>query len=166
MMPTQTELRARYGSYSNHRLLLIVHHKEQYTPEAVEIARAELAERNITAKELDIFYDDQEAQDIAAQALAAVPLNGYEKALFFFLWFMPWFLGRALRLNYEEEGLMLKERQSRVYALAGFVSLLIDGIVSVYFGFGTLYSIILLLIFYVAFQWIERRKTSMCSHLF
>lgn len=165
-MPTQTELRARYGSYSNHRLLLIVHHKEQYTPEAVEIARAELAERNITAKELDIFYDDQEAQDIAAQALAAVPLNGYEKALFFFLWFMPWFLGRALRLNYEEEGLMLKERQSRVYALAGFVSLLIDGIVSVYFGFGTLYSIILLLIFYVAFQWIERRKTSMCSHLF
>lgn len=164
-MPTETELRERYGSYSNQRLLLIVHHKEQYTPEAVEIARAELAERKITAKELDIFYDEQEARDIAAQALAAVPLNRYEKALFFFLWFMPWFLGRALRLNYEEEGLMLKERQSRVYALGGFVSLLIDGIATVYFGFGTLYSIILLLTFYVAFQWIERRKTAMCSHL-
>ena len=120
-MPTETELRERYGSYSNQRLLFIVHQKKQYTQEAVEIARAELAERNISAEDLDAFYDEQEARSIAEQALAAVPLNKYEKTLFFFLWFMPWFLGRALRLNYEEDGLMLKERQSRIYALAGFV---------------------------------------------
>lgn len=157
MMPTETELRERYGSYSNQRLLLIVHHKKQYTPEAVKIARGELAERNISAEELDTFYDEQEAREIAAQALAAVPLNKYEKALFFFLWFMPWFLGRALRLNYEEDGLMLKERQSRNYALAGFVSLLIDGIVSVYFQLSNLFSIALLLIFYAAFHWLEKK---------
>lgn len=156
-MPTETELRERYGSYSNQRLLLIVHHKKQYTPEAVKIARGELAERNISAEELDTFYDEQEAREIAAQALAAVPLNKYEKALFFFLWFMPWFLGRALRLNYEEDGLMLKERQSRNYALAGFVSLLIDGIVSVYFQLSNLFSIALLLIFYAAFHWLEKK---------
>ncbi|HEU5148218.1 MAG TPA: hypothetical protein VFT90_15945 [Chryseosolibacter sp.] len=160
MMPTETELRERYGSYSNQRLLSIVHRKEQYTPEAVEIARAELAERNISTQDLDIFYDEQEACEAAARALAAVPLNKYEKALFFFLWFMPWFLGRALRLNYEEDGLMLKERQSRIYALAGFVSLLVDGIVSVYFKLGNLFSIVCLLIFYVAFQWIEKRKAT------
>ena len=147
MMPTETELRERYGSYSNQRLLFIVHQKKQYTQEAVEIARAELAERNISAEDLDAFYDEQEARSIAEQALAAVPLNKYEKTLFFFLWFMPWFLGRALRLNYEEDGLMLKERQSRIYALAGFVSLLVDGIVSVYFALNNWFSIALLLIF-------------------
>ena len=160
MMPTETELRERYGSYSNQRLLFIVHQKKQYTQEAVEIARAELAERNISAEDLDAFYDEQEARSIAEQALAAVPLNKYEKTLFFFLWFMPWFLGRALRLNYEEDGLMLKERQSRIYALAGFVSLLVDGIVSVYFALNNWFSIALLLIFYGVFYWLEKKTTT------
>lgn len=158
-MPTETELRERYVSYSNQRLLSIVHRKDEYTPEAVEIARAELAERDISTEELDFFYDEQEARDIAARALAAIPLKSHEKALFFFLWFMPWFLGRALRLNYEEEGLLLKERQSRSYALAGFVSLLMDGIVSVYFNLGQLFSIGILLIFFAAFYHLEKRAT-------
>ena len=158
-MPTQTELRERYGCYSNQRLLSIVHRKDQYTPEAVEIARAELAERNISTKELDMYYEELEAREIAAQALAAIPLNKYEKALFFFLWFMPWFLGRALRLNYEEDGLMLKERQSRIYALAGFVSLLIDGILTVYFSLTNMFSIAILLIAFVVFYWVEKRNT-------
>ena len=157
MLPSKTELEERYASYSNNRLLSIVHSRNEYTELAVEIAKAELASRNLSSYELDIFYDEQEARQVAAKALAAVTLNVWEKMLFFFLWFTPSFLGGALKMNYDEDSLALKIKQSRTYALAGFISLILDGIISVYFTLGNVVSIGILILFFLTFQWLEKR---------
>ena len=50
MLPSANELKERYASYSNKRLLSIVHNKHQYTTEALEIAKAELAGRTAQQK--------------------------------------------------------------------------------------------------------------------
>ena len=160
MLPSETELKERYASYSNNRLLSIVHYRNEYTPLAVEIAKAELASRNLSIQELDVFFDELEARQVAAKTLGAVPLNLWEKMLFFFLWFTPWFLGGALRMNYDEDGLALKVTQSRTFALAGFTSLILDGIISVYFNLGSMMSIGILLVFFIVFQWLEKRSFS------
>ena len=158
MMPSESELRERYASYSNNRLLLIIHNKAQYTAQAVRIARAELAERNLSVEEIDIFLDEQEARQLAAKALAHACLNNREKAMFFFCWFMPWLLGRPLRLRYADDGVILKDDQSRIFATAGFVAFLLDGIVTVYFSLPNVCSIALLLFSFILFHWMEKKE--------
>ena len=96
MIPTADELKERYASWSNHRLLLVIHHKSQYTMEAVEIARAELGRREITTAEVDHFLSEQEARALAVRSLSRIPLSFWEKSLFFFVWFSP----GAFRLSY------------------------------------------------------------------
>lgn len=159
MLPSETELKERYTNYSNQRLLSIVHNTTEYTPLAVATAKAELASRNVSARELDMFYDDREAQQLAAKFLSAVSLTIWEKILFFFLWFAPWIPGGAVRMNYNEEGLALKINQSRTFAMAGFISLLLDGIICVYFNLGGVAGVGILLVLFVAFQWMQKRTS-------
>jgi len=159
MLPSENELKERYSSWSNDRLLSVLHNKEQYTSQAVEVARAELGQRNVTAEEVDVFLEEQEEQQLAERMLSCIPLKFWEKALFFFVWFAPWFLGGALRLNYSEDGLRLKVKQSHVFSIAGFISVILDGIVSVYFNFGTTAVIGLLALFFVTFLLAEKKIT-------
>jgi len=156
MLPSANELKERYASYSNKRLLSIVHNKHQYTTEALEIAKAELAGRNLTTAEVDVFLDEKEEQELAAKIAASIPLKLWEKTFFFFLWFAGWFLTDALRMNYQEDGLQLKVRQSKVYARAGFIALLLDGIFGVYFGLSEWIAIVMLLGFFLVFVWMEK----------
>jgi hypothetical protein len=88
MFPSENELKERYASYSNYRLLGIVHCREEYTPQAIEIAKAELAGRKISTRDVDNFLDREEARRIAGESLATLPLSMWEKALFFFIWFV------------------------------------------------------------------------------
>lgn len=157
MMPSENELKERYAFYSSDRLLLIIHNKEQYTAQAVKIARTELSTRNLSVKDIDIFLDAQEARLLAAKTLANVSLSNRDKALFFFLWFVPWFLGRTLHTAPENPCVMLKDNQSRIFATAGFVAFLLDGIVSVYFRLPGVFSIAFLLFSFILFQWVERK---------
>ena len=157
MLPSETELKERYASYSNHRLLAIVQHKAQYTAQAVEIAKAELAGRNLSTREVDLFFDEQEAQQVVTNTYAQITLTLWEKALFFFVWFAPWIPGGGLRMNYKEDRLALRTEQSKVFALAGFISLILDGFISVYFDPGIIFTMAILPLFFLIFQWLERK---------
>jgi hypothetical protein len=157
MLPTEDELRERYAAYPNNRLLLIMHNKDEYTPQALEIARAELAGRDISTADVDVFLDEQEERELAAKAIAAVPLAFAEKALFFFVWFAPWFLGRALRMNYNEDGYALKARQSHVYSLGGFVCAVACAAISVIFDVNIPAGILLIIAFFFLFVWLEKK---------
>ena len=156
MLPSANDLKERYSSYSNKRLLSIVHNRHEYTAQALEVAKAELAGRNLTTAEVDVFLDEREEQELAAKIADSIPLRLWEKMFFFFLWFAGWFLTDALRMNYQEDGLLLKVRQSKVYARAGFIALLLDGIFSVYFGFPEFTAICMLAGFFLSFLWLEK----------
>ncbi|MEX1241839.1 MAG: hypothetical protein WEB30_19105 [Cyclobacteriaceae bacterium] len=157
MLPSVDELKARYSSWSNDRLLSVIHNKEEYTAEAVEVARAELGQRNVSADEVDVFLQEQEELEHLAKILSCIPLRFWEKALFFFVWFAPWFLGGAFRLNYSEDGLLLKVKQSHVFAIGGFIALIADGIITVYLNLGAAASAAVLIFFFVVFCGVERK---------
>ena len=85
------------------------------------------------------------------------PLRGH--VLFFFVWFAPWFFGGALRLNYSEDGQLLKAKQSHVFAIAGFISLIVDSIVTVYFNLGPMVSMVVLAFLFAVCCVGERKVT-------
>ena len=157
MLPSENELKERYASYSNHRLLSILQNKAQYTIQAVEIAKAELAGRNLSTKEVDMFFDEQEAQQLVTKTYSQISLSIWEKALFFFIWFAPLFLGGPLRMDYSEDSVALKNQQSKVFALAGFISLILDGFITVYFHLGIVFTLAILPFFFLLFQWLEKK---------
>jgi hypothetical protein len=164
MLPTETELRERYSSYSNKRLLSIVHNQNEYTPQALEAAKAELAGRNITSDDVDGFLDELEERKVTAKILSCIPLRSWEKALFFFVWFAPLFFGGAFRMNYSEDGLILKLKQSRVFAVAGFVSLILNTAISMTFKLNGVAPILLLAAFFVVFVWLEKKVVYELTH--
>ena len=135
----------------------IVYRKEEYTLQAIELVKAELDRRNVGAHEVDIFLDELEEKQLAGKALSRIPLAPWEKALFFFIWFAPLILGGAALASYRIDGFLLKVRQARTFALAGFTFLLLDVFVSIYSDFGALESIVLQILFFVLFYWFEKR---------
>ena len=157
MLPSENDLKERYASYSNHRLLAIVQNKEQYTVQAMNIAKAELAGRNLSTQDVDMFFDEQALKQVATKTLTQVPMSIWEKSRFFFLWFAPWPGIGALRMNCSEESVRLKNQQSKVFALGGFISLILDGFVTVYFDLSTALSLAMLLTFFLIFQWLEKK---------
>ena len=157
MIPTVDELKERYSSYTNDRLLSVLHNKDQYTSEAVEVARAELGQRNITVEEVDGFLRQQEERQMMGKIMSCIPLKFWEKALFFFAWFSPWFIGGAIRMNYSEDGMILKLRQSQVFAIAGFISMLLDGVVTVYLNLGTASAVGVLILLFLVFIPLEKK---------
>ncbi len=156
MFPSEKELEERYSSWSTHCLLTVLHHKHEYTALAVRVARAELGRRNITTDDVDRFFEKQEQQQVASKLLSSVPLTFREKALFFFIWFVPRFPGGAFRMNYSDDGLIMKVKQSRFFAIAGFLSLIADACVSIYFTFSTMASIGLLIFFFLLCWHVEK----------
>jgi len=165
MLPTNDELKERYASYSNYALLSIIHNRDQYTPQAVEIARAELAGRNITSAEVDRFLDEQEEHRLIAIQLAAISLSFREKAFFFFFWFAPIFLFgpftiRAFLLSlYHSDNYHPKSHQTQRFAIAGFVSLIAVMFVRLHFGAAPLVCLVLLMMLFFSFLWLENKWT-------
>jgi hypothetical protein len=157
MFPSEEELRERYSTWSTNSLLSVLHNKGQYTPMAVEIARAELGERKITTLEVDAFLQQQEDLEIEKQIISCFHLTFWEKALSFFVWFTPWVLERAVRLTDSRYAIMAKTRQSRFFAMAGFVSALIDAFLTAYFNLPTRTSVFLLIFLFVIFCWRETK---------
>ena len=158
MLPTKEELKKRYSSYSDERLLEVLYNSQEYTPEALEVAKAELKLRDITNEQAKTFVTEKvqaaEEQAVKEKILSYVPLEFWEKLLFFFIWFSPFFLGSALRNNYTEDGLVLKFRQSKLFAIAGFFHVILTFIITdslnfnetagflLYFGLPVLYYLI------------------------
>jgi hypothetical protein len=157
MFPHKDDLHKRYFTYSTERLLSIFYNRGQYTDQALEVVKSELARRNITSHDVDLFLDEQEEQKLAARAHSYIPLTFWEKSLFFFAWFAPWFLGKAFRLNYSDDGYLLKAKQSAIFARAGFAFLMLDAFVTVYFDLGNVISIVVLVSFFLIFYGAEKQ---------
>ncbi len=135
MLPDKTELAKRYAAFSNDRLLDILYHKEDHTPEALEAVRAEINTRNIGVDELETFTVEKKVSNIVSEQTALVPLSLGAKLLFFFAWFIP-VAPFAFHRNYLEDGYTTKLWQTRFFRIAGFVSLMASGLLSVWLGLG------------------------------
>lgn len=122
MLPSKEELIQQYRNLSDHKLLDILYHKDEYRPEAIEAVIEELRKRKVSTEKTTNFVQEKEEEKAIAEENATIPLPLHLKMLFFFGWFIPIFFGRAYRLNYEEDGMLKKLQQSSWYAIAGFVS--------------------------------------------
>jgi hypothetical protein len=138
-------------------LLSVLHNKGQYTPLAVEVARAELGQRNVTTGEVDAFLQRVEELEIARRALSAVHLTFWEKALSFFMWFAPWIHERAFKSRRNDGRLLIKIKQSRLFSFGGFVSALVDASITTYFHLSYRTCMFLLLFFFLIFCWRETK---------
>jgi hypothetical protein len=125
MLPSSEELRERYATWSDRKLLSVILFKGQYTAEAVEIARKELGHRRITAHDIDMFLYEQEEKRRREEQSSEVSLSFWSKLRCFFLWFLP--------AQATGGGFILKEQQSQFYSVTGFVSFFTNAFVVVYF---------------------------------
>lgn len=150
MLPSRKELKQRYALWSTKKLLFVLHHKHEYTSVAVEVARAELGKRNITSEEVDQFLNDLEHERNLEKMLANVSLTFLEKLRCFFFWFLP--SRPTLKNRYH-----LKERQSRNYAIAGYISFFVTGFVIVHFRLSFLLMAGLLPPLFLLFYWCEKQ---------
>jgi hypothetical protein len=152
MYPTKEELKERFAGYSNEKLIGIMHEQEQYTPEALEIARIEIESRNITDADVQTVTTEFRELKIASAINAVTPLTLWWKVFYFFLWFTP-VIGFALTANYREDGFLLKIKQSRFFAVTGFCSVIINFSISDWLQLPLLVSwIIALLLFAGAYN--------------
>jgi hypothetical protein len=157
MFPSEQELQERYSTWSTFNLLSVLHNKGQYTPLAVEVARAELGQRNVTTDEVDAFLQRLEELEIARCAMSAFHLTFWEKAVSFFMWFAPWIHERAFKISRNDGRLLFKIKQSRFFSFGGFVSALVDASLTTYFHLSSGMCIFLLLFSFVIFCWRETK---------
>lgn len=149
MLPSTEELKSRYASWSNRKLLAVIHYKKQYTSEAVEIARQELGQRNITTDDVDAFLQEQEQKMRRDKMLSSVSLKFWEKVRCFFLWFLP-------SLS-PKRGFTLKEQQSQTFSIAGFISLFVDAFIIYHFKKPVIAGVAILILFFLIFSWYEKQ---------
>src|SRR5687768_13370148 len=143
MLPSKKELSERYATFSDQKLLEILYRKEA-RPEAIEAATEELKNRNISDDTIKGFIQTKEEKKIIATENASIPLPLHQKFLFFFAWFIPFFFGSAFRLNYREDGMVRKLKQSSSFSIAGFIALILTTIVAITFELGNIPSIAIL----------------------
>lgn len=153
MLPDRNELAKRYAKLSNDELLQILYEKDDYTAEAMEAVQIEINKRQIGAHELSTFAAEKETINTIAAENALVPLALWEKVLFFFTWFAPWFLVGAFNMNYVEDGLEMKSIQSRFFRIGGFISLFAVGFLSVWLELGNVSGFGLLFLLFGATYW-------------
>ncbi|MFZ2907315.1 MAG: hypothetical protein WAZ98_14020 [Cyclobacteriaceae bacterium] len=153
MLPSKQELAQRYTKFSDQKLLDIIY-KNEARPEAIDAAKEELKKRDLSPETVTDFTHNKETKKIIVLENATIPLPLHQKFLFFVAWFIPFFFGGAYRLNYKEDGMFKKLKQSSWYSVAGFIALILTTIIAIKFDLGNISSISILLglfcLFYVA----------------
>lgn len=149
MQPSNQELKERYASWSNKKLLAVIHYKNQYTSQAVEIARRELGQRHITAEDVDTFLHELEQQRNREKLLSSISLTFWEKLRCFFLWFLP--------TRPVGKGFTLKEQQSSVFSVGGFISFFVDAFIVLHFRLPVTAGLAILPLFFAGFLLYERQ---------
>lgn len=162
MLPSKQELEKQYSNFSDHKLLDILYNKDEYRAEAIEAATEELKKRKISPEKTTDFFQNKEEKKMIAAENARIPLPLHQKILFFFAWFIPFFFGSAYRLNYEEDGMDRKLKQSRWYSIAGFIALFLTTFIALGFELGNIEGIAILIgcfcIFYVFEEYILNKE--------
>ncbi|MBT1687154.1 hypothetical protein [Dawidia soli] len=121
-------LAKRYAKLSNDQLLKMVEDHRDYTPEAFEVLRQEIDNRQIPQKDVTEFKFKTAVNKAILTERSLVPLSPWQKVFYFFAFFIPPYLGiviGAFGMNSEEDGYTTKARQMRFFRWAGFLSTLI-----------------------------------------
>jgi hypothetical protein len=161
MLPTKEDLTKRYAAYSDEKLFEVLYNKNDYTSDALDAARDVLASRNITMDQVHAFVEvtkeTEEIQKVEEKILSYIPLSFGEKLLFFVFWFLPFFIGTAIRLNYAEDGLVLKLKQSKVFAIAGFVNVFATFLIAEFLNLSEVGGYLVFFLLPVIFFAVEKR---------
>lgn len=157
MTPSKEELVALYQKLPDHKLMDILYNSSEYRPEALEAATEELKKRKISTEFTTHYVEDKKAGEALRAENARIPLPLHLKILFFFAWFIPAFLGGAYRLNYQEDGMIKKLRQSRLYSFAGISTLIITVILSLAFNLPNVWAISIMIGLFCVFYALETR---------
>jgi hypothetical protein len=163
-MPTKEELQLRYSTYATENLLDIIDHKFDYTDLAVMLAIEELAKRNITEDDIK-NYKAQKTETEVIRKNFVDGLSLLQKNLFYFLW-IP-ILNFAFKMNYRDDGYLLKLRQANYYSLCGFLGLGVSAIVSIYFELGDIHSLAIWIAMFIPAYLLDKHfnKQWLSNHL-
>lgn len=155
MLATKEELRDRYASFTDEKLMSVLYNRGEYTAEALDVAQAELDKRKVATEHIRQFIAEKEKEKIENERIALirahVPLTFPQKAFYFFAWFAPGFIAGAFQMNDDEDGYVRRVRQSRNFRIAGVLSLLAVAFIGLWLDHGTLTSLVLLLGLFIAF---------------
>lgn len=124
-MVTREDLQEKYANLPNEKLLEIIDRKFDYTELAILVAIEELGKRNVSEKEIT-NYKDEKIKTVHSfiRKNIAYDLSIVQKNLFYFIWFP--LLNYAFKMNFRDDGYVLKLQQANYYSLLGFIFFMID----------------------------------------
>ncbi len=156
-MQTREELAKLYSTFSDRQLLDIINEKDQYTSIALIAATEEIQKRNLKEEHLASYVETKNLEAKVAEHVASIELTFLEKLLYFVMWFLPFFIGIATRMNLAEAGLKTKVKQSKLFSTLGFLTLIPTGFVAVLLHLSDFGSIVIWLMFFVLTYYIEKK---------
>ena len=122
------------------QLLEILDRKFDYTELALSIALEELGNRKVSEEEITNYKNRLlDNANTYIKRNVSDDLTLIQKNLFYFLWFP--LLNFAFKMNFEQDGYVLKLKQANYYSLLGFLFFVLSGIVSVVFNLSDLGSL-------------------------
>lgn len=128
-MISKESLQEKYSEMSAEELMNIIDNKFDYTDLAVTVAIEELAKRKPTEDDIKNYKDKIiESFDTFISKNIEVDLNNFQKLFFYIIWFP--IITYPIKANYRDGDYALKLRQANYYSLAGFISLVVAGLLS------------------------------------
>ena len=147
-MVTKEDLKEKYATLTTSELLDIIQRKFDYTELAVITALEEIANRNISEETIKEYKDEKiKKTEAFVNQNIYNDLTIWQKNLFYFIW-IP-FLRGAIKMNFREDGNILKLKQANYYQFYGFVFLLVLVFITFYFKLGDLISVALWIFFFL-----------------
>src|ERR1700749_3005895 len=117
-MVTKEDLQSKYAGLSNQALMGILEHKADYTELAIEVATKELEGRKITPADIQSYEQEKADKVVASYENAIVDLPAWQKIMFY-IPFIGGFVHRAYKMNFHEDGSLLKIKQSAYFTYTG-----------------------------------------------
>jgi hypothetical protein len=137
---TREDLQQTYSKMPTEKLLEILDRKFDYTELAVSVALEELGSRKVSEEEIKDYKTEQVNNlNTFIKRNISDDLTLVQKNLFYFLW-LP-ILNFAFKMNFKEDGYLLKLKQANYYSLSGFLFFMISGIISVAFDLSDISSL-------------------------
>lgn len=122
-MVSKEDLQTQYSKLETGALLEITSPISGYTDLAISVAIDELKKRNVPIEEIEMHQEVmiRDPDPILAENYL-IDLSFFQKFAFYIFWIL-WLtrLRIFIRVNFREEGFILKSQQLRYYGLSGFV---------------------------------------------
>ena len=119
------EIRKKFSSYQDEKLLEILHYSEDYKPEVVEVVKEIVAEREINPDLRAEFETSFLLKDAKVAEKESEPLSTGEKIFFLIVPFLGLIVFIFVQLNYMDKGYKKKSEQALNYSLISFGALVV-----------------------------------------